>query len=1236
MKKLFTVLYFLAVLSFMNAADFTGVKIYINPGHGGFDGANDRNVVTIPFSLGDTLGFWESASNLTKGLELRNLLQAKGATVIMSRTQNRDEDDRLLSEIAEEANANGVDAFLSIHSNALGVNTGTNYLLLLYHGYDNQPTVAASLPMCQKAWPRLIDNKLTVWTAYSISSNYRGDFSFYGNTSGLGVLRPLTVPGFLSEGSFHDYGPETHRLLNKDYRKLESYRFLQYFCDYFTRDLPTTGIIAGRIKGKDQRINDPKYNYKVGTDDEWKPLNDSKIKLMTENGDSINGYTTDTLYNGIFVFKDLAPGNYKLRITAQDHNVKDTTISVLAATISYMKVMMYNPNLPVYKEIPPDYPNPVQDPGVIPMSNYNFQKTNQSNPDWLSPTTSIRKVLYRNEKLYVLSEDTVARTPKISIVNAITLEKTSEMDLTGISGGAKLLSDINFTADGILLACNKDTISLPENKGRFFRMYYWESDNVAPKLLFETQSQANWLNGVVGETFAVTGSRWKCSIYTTSVTTGSSKQVRIIGYKYEDNVKLGYRYMANASEYSEALWGKKIKFTISPNGTDKIIVDGEKILPTEYKFDWSAPDKSPLILNSVFAEKNGYTIQKVATGINFFRHATHTYMVAPNCDTDNSKVGIVLFDVNEGLDKAKKVSEFLPKDGLGITPAPYMTGATKVTGYDIELLALAEKQGIARFKTFAPLNKTNVYASELKTTLNNGIYTLQFTLNDNIESGAISIFNGSNVVKTIVLGELNKGENSVNISASELLEGNYNWSVSVSAGAIDRPMKSSNDALPQMQFYSPRGVALDNNFESPYFGRVYVTEMAGGIPSGTTRTTKDGVYILNSALEDITNQGNNSYAGGIVWHASNSPMRLNVAPDGKVYVTDWSNTHPGIWIMDPANPSNTFKPVFSTDTILSKTTGLVSNKTTNIPIHGPISHCYITGTGTETKLFTFDKSYVNSVATSTGNILQYNIGDLTSLPWNSEPSAVTYNDALNGNIQLNFNSYIAPDGRGGWWISQYRATDAVGVPSLVHVNAIGVVDFNSGKTPTLIENSYTGGMAVNHEANLIAMGCKDELKIFEIVYAPNGVPSLTKLYSIKPLLGTNTNGVAFDRAGNVYAVSNNNERLAMWALPKTENTFTTTAPIDQILSGILTGFKQIKTEEEVIVYPNPVFNTAIIKSVGTSLKLVSLYDLNGKILKEQVIQGLQADINMSNLAAGIYILKIKTAHKTINMRIVKK
>ena len=75
MKKFIGILLGITLCISVFAIDFTGVKIYINPGHGGWD-ANDRNLATINFALGDTLGFYESKSNLAKGLYLRELLQA--------------------------------------------------------------------------------------------------------------------------------------------------------------------------------------------------------------------------------------------------------------------------------------------------------------------------------------------------------------------------------------------------------------------------------------------------------------------------------------------------------------------------------------------------------------------------------------------------------------------------------------------------------------------------------------------------------------------------------------------------------------------------------------------------------------------------------------------------------------------------------------------------------------------------------------------------------------------------------------------------------------------------------------------------------------------------------------------------------------------------------------------------------------------------------------------------------
>lgn len=98
MKKYYIILIaFLGCLG-LQAKDMTGLKIYINPGHGGYD-SDDRNVAVYPYAQGDTLGFWESSSNLHKGLMLRELLQEQGATVAMSRVLNRTEDDRGLETL---------------------------------------------------------------------------------------------------------------------------------------------------------------------------------------------------------------------------------------------------------------------------------------------------------------------------------------------------------------------------------------------------------------------------------------------------------------------------------------------------------------------------------------------------------------------------------------------------------------------------------------------------------------------------------------------------------------------------------------------------------------------------------------------------------------------------------------------------------------------------------------------------------------------------------------------------------------------------------------------------------------------------------------------------------------------------------------------------------------------------------------------------------------------------------
>ncbi|MDR3287250.1 MAG: N-acetylmuramoyl-L-alanine amidase, partial [Prevotellaceae bacterium] len=417
MKKIILLLLVIFASTANYATDLTGIKIYINPGHGGYD-SDDRNVRTIPFPLGDNNGFYESKSNLHKGLYLRDILQSAGATTMMSRTTNTTVDDRNLQEIVAEANAFQPDAFLSIHSNAL--NGTTNYLLLLYSGTDAASFTPGSKDIATACWPFMLDNQLTTWS--STATRVRGDADFYGTggTAYLGVLRNLAYKGFLSEGSFHDYPPETHRLLNVDYCKLEAIRFYQFYHSYFNADLPNKGTIGGWVKSDNEKIVNPIFTYMAGSNDQWLPLNSATVKLLDAAGTSVlNTYTTDDWYNGVFAFYNLDPGNYKVAFAATDYDPDTLDVTVQAGKIAYTKAKLYNYNIPVPHNSDLDYPNPVQEAGVVAMNNYNFTQVNNAQPAWLTDGTTIKRAIYRNEKIYVLTTE-----PKIYVIDALTYNVT--------------------------------------------------------------------------------------------------------------------------------------------------------------------------------------------------------------------------------------------------------------------------------------------------------------------------------------------------------------------------------------------------------------------------------------------------------------------------------------------------------------------------------------------------------------------------------------------------------------------------------------------------------------------------------------------------------------------------------------------------------------------------------------------------------------------------------------------
>ena len=308
--------------------------VYINPGHGGHT-SDDRNVVIAPYAQGDTAGYYESNSNMWKGFAMMEVLKKKGYTTSISRVRNEQSDDLNLSTIVELCNSSGADVFYSIHSNATGAGDGyrINFPLGLYRGYTGQPKVKDSDVIADILMKILLANKSTVWT----QSNYQvsGDWTFYPSwgTQGLGVLRGNNAVSMLSEGSFHDYIPEAYRLHNLDFCWVEGFNFSRAVDEYFgnTADYDL-GIVTGNLRD-DRMLRTA--TYVMHGDDVRQPIENAVVRLLNEAGEEVARTTTDDCQSGIYLFKYVAPGKYKVEASETEHFTQTKDIEVVANEPTY-------------------------------------------------------------------------------------------------------------------------------------------------------------------------------------------------------------------------------------------------------------------------------------------------------------------------------------------------------------------------------------------------------------------------------------------------------------------------------------------------------------------------------------------------------------------------------------------------------------------------------------------------------------------------------------------------------------------------------------------------------------------------------------------------------------------------------------------------------------------------------------------------------------------------------------
>lgn len=145
-----------------------GLTIAVDPGH-------------PPIGATGPTGLWEPVPTLAVGLMVRDLLQARGVNVLMTRTTPDPVDLNLRPTMARRANAH---ALVSIHLNALpdGMNPYINQGTTTYHYWMHSQPLAAATHQALLAQLSLPDKGV--------------------KRENLALVRPTWMPAILCEGAF--------------------------------------------------------------------------------------------------------------------------------------------------------------------------------------------------------------------------------------------------------------------------------------------------------------------------------------------------------------------------------------------------------------------------------------------------------------------------------------------------------------------------------------------------------------------------------------------------------------------------------------------------------------------------------------------------------------------------------------------------------------------------------------------------------------------------------------------------------------------------------------------------------------------------------------------------------------------------------------------------------------------------------------------------------------------------
>lgn len=1202
------------------------LRIYINPGHGSWTGG-DRNMGTIkhgePRNEADTLGFFESNTNLWKCLGLVDRLAEYGLkldrtanqdnpvralvgcardlnqNIFMSRVKNgpvpgSDESDeaynRSLYEISCEVQRNNFDMFISVHSNAAS-DDFVNYPAFFLRGENGVASVEGSDVNARTAWPYAYAQGHQNWSNYSMDRPnviydidfWQGDYliteidgqSFKGY---YGVLRH-GVMGYMVEGYFHTYGPARHRAMNPDVCRDEGDCYARGIAAIFGIPSEDNGTIYGIVRDKHERFRHKYYNATAKSDDNTKPLNGVKVDLLRD-GQTVATYTTDDEYNGAFVFNHLAPGEYYVSLEAEGYKAADPAecgpFVVEAAKTLYPKIWLENENYVPVEEAPEDYPDPVKGDMVHAAASYNMTVGAEAHIEQLAGK-NIRRMIARGDYLYVLALD-AEQNPTVLVLDKA-LNVVSTLGTTACTGSERNLSDIQLTADGVLIGASRsithyssETIDsdFGDTERGSVNFYRWTNDaNGLPtgeaEIWFNTLASGNLYRGSTANTFVYRGTSQNGEFFfPTSSSYGAGRMF---------------------FSYIEVLDGEVQNFSIQNCGlnTDYLCTD---YLGDDYTFSLAPYDNDVFVVNAPGCPVRAFNIESIEADTDldaahmadamgntgFFKLAGHSFLATARGASP------AMADVTSGLELATEVVVAVEREeptaaennavvAAGVASAE-LNDAGIATSADIDLYVL-NGAALTRYTTanMAQNAVPGVYAYGLSMqSTGEGLYDLSFKLSGDANARVELVAEGADNV-VVATGRYELGENTVSVDANTLPEGTtYRWQVVVENAPVPAPTAIyTNSSL------GGNGVTVNRDPESEAFGTFYYSDR-------DTRAVYTVTPGFNFSEPYLKGQWDTSVGA--------SPWRLALLPDGQLLISDWGDAQGGIYLFDPANPeagksnffAGTCNPASGEWTYDGKVIG------------GSTPGMSVLGTGKDTKLYTFQEDYPSNY---TLTMARYDIGNnrqITAIPDATYPSISSH--LINGNVEV----IATPD----WMLlSQVRGAgnNTKAVPSFMIASYDDEQIFNSGE---LELNGSDGAIALTDDAKrILVMDASDAIHVYDLDLTNEDNP-LTEAYTFKPNAAGETYQMTFDHAGNLLIAGRS--AFQAYTLPREAVQTVTPAPEAQQIVGLSGIHEVVAPEQSQTDAPAEYFN----------------------------LQGMRVDA--SSMAPGLYIERRGTTTRKIIVR----